>query len=140
MEFLGNNWLNLLYIQTIIGMKNLLLMLLIGIFAFSCKKSGPENQDPGVCGVNSVEELGWANALILNEGPCTVYSGAKLYAYTFNAEQVIYLRNPASSLYRCNQAVYNCSGISISDGWNAENWAAFETNRSNEKLLWEKTE
>lgn len=126
---------------TINGMKNLLPLLLIGILAFGCKKSGPESEEVSdACGASSVEELAWANALINNEGSCMVYAGTKLYAYTFNAESVIYLSNRASSLYRCNQVVYNCSGASISDGWNAENWAAFEANRRNEKLLWEKKE
>lgn len=121
--------------------KYLIIIFFISLFMSSCSKPNITEEDAiNACGVASFDQLAWAQTLISGKGPCQyIYKGATITMYDYKGEKVFYFENHASSLAICTQAVYNCSGTVIIQAFaEAKDWDDFETNRKNEKLLWEK--
>lgn len=119
-----------------------MIIIFISLCTFSCDKvnNAVESGAINACGVTSFDQLIWAQTLISGKGPCEfIYKGAKITMYDYKGEKVFYFENNASSLGVCTRTVYNCSGTTIIS-FLAERrvWDDFETNRRNEKLLWEK--
>jgi hypothetical protein len=109
---------------------------------FSCSEKGPENN----CGPTS-KALADISSLsnIVNSGKiagrptCTVYAGSQIYACRYQGETTYYLINAASSIASCVMIAYDCHGEELINwGSNESAWSAFETDRSDEEMLWEK--
>ncbi|HYK76774.1 MAG TPA: hypothetical protein VEV16_07345 [Daejeonella sp.] len=120
--------------------KYLTIIFLVSLSALSCDKVNVEADNINACGVTTFDELTWAQALISGQGPCQfLYKDASITMYDYKGEKVFYFENPASSVYVCTRAVYNCSGTIIIPAFaEAKDWDDFETKRKNERLLWRK--
>lgn len=116
--------------------KHYVFVVLIALF-FSCKT---EESPVPTCFVNSIEELTWFQDIKAGKSECTFHTGTRITLYTYKSEQVFYIDNGLSSLWVCNQLVYNCAGQNIAASWKEQDWVAFTAFREANagRLLWTK--
>jgi hypothetical protein len=70
---------------------------------------------------------------------CIVYSMARIYSCKYKGETTYYFTNLASSNSVCNAIVYDCRGDEIINrGTDEPSWTAFEAEKTDEELLWER--
>jgi len=70
---------------------------------------------------------------------CIVYSFASIHACKYKGETTYYFTNSASSNSVCVSIAYDCHGDEILNwGTDQASWTAFEAERTEEELLWEK--
>lgn len=79
------------------------------------------------------------NGLVAGRPNCTVYGGSRIYACKYNGEHTYYFVNSASSNSSCVMIAYDCQGEELINwGSNQAAWTAFEAERTDVELLWEK--
>ncbi|MBC8109794.1 MAG: hypothetical protein H7Y04_01900 [Verrucomicrobia bacterium] len=122
-------------------MKKLVLFLSFLLLSLgACQNdSNSEALPDNICGfTDPLQELPWHKNLTENKGNCLLYTGAKIYTYEYQNQQVFYLSNAAfTRMVTCIFVLYDCEGKDITPKTQQE-WADFEKNRKNELLLWEK--
>jgi hypothetical protein len=119
------------------------LLLIISILLVAgCSKEDPARQ----C-VEKSKALGEVSSLanivnndkIAGRPTCTVYSGAQISAAQYEGQTTYFLSNAASSTAVCGFIAYDCYGEElINRASNAEAWDAYERDRTDVELLWEK--
>jgi len=112
--------------------QSIFLLLLVTQIACNEKNISPEEcacgkQDP-------FNELSWVQTFIDNE-TCTIYTGAQLFAYRYNSEDVLYLSNGASSNSACTDFLFDCSGAIFDLEVVRED---FFSKRTDRRTLWTK--
>ena len=107
-----------------------------------CSEKDPDNGC--VQPANALEQIS-SLANIVNTGrvagrpSCIVYSFASIHACKYKGETTYYFTNSASSNSVCVLIAYDCRGEEILN-WRTDqpSWTAFEAERTDEELLWEK--
>ena len=120
------------------------LLVIVLAFAVITGCSDDHASDGCVQPKDALEDIS-SLANIVNSGriagrpSCMVYAFAKIYACKYKDETTYYLTNMASSNSVCNSIAYDCHGDEILNwGTDQASWTAFEAERTDEELLWEK--
>ncbi|HTN19159.1 MAG TPA: hypothetical protein VL125_01745 [Pelobium sp.] len=111
--------------------------MIICFFCLSCEKIGDANVLT-FCDSKSIDDLQWVQDIKEGKTQCTIYSGAVLTAFSSDNDNLFLLYNGASSLYSCNQMVYNCSGHIISSDWTIDDWNNFKLSHTKGTTIWQK--
>jgi hypothetical protein len=118
-----------------------LTIVLIVIFA-GCSSDDP---DKGCVPVKKALKKISALSDIVEKGvvagrpKCQVYTGAQIVACIYEGARVYYFANYASSNATCVALAYDCHGDELINwGDSQAEWSAFEKDRTEEELLWEK--
>jgi hypothetical protein len=117
----------------------LLLILTVGV---RCSEEGPENgcvpTSKALTDISSLSNI-VNSGKIAGRPTCTVYSMARIYACKYKGATTYYFVNSASSNSVCVMIAYDCQGEELVNwGSNQAAWTEFESERSEEELLWEK--
>jgi hypothetical protein len=120
----------------------LLIVILASIVLSGCSENDPGDNCIGPS--KALEDIS-SLANIVNSGrvagrpSCIVYAFAKIHACQYKGETTYYFTNSASSNSACVSIAYDCRGEEILNwGTDQASWTAFEAERSDEDLLWEK--
>jgi hypothetical protein len=122
-------------------MRVVLLTSLV-ILTASCSEENPERKciepSSALADISSLSNI-VNNGKVAGRPGCIVYSGAQIQSCQYESQTTYFFTNASSSEAVCGFIVYDCHGEEIINrGGNAEAWDAFERDRTDVELLWEK--
>jgi hypothetical protein len=111
-------------------------------FVAGCSEESPERRcvEPSnaLADISSLSNI-VNNGKVAGRPSCLVYSGAQIHSSQYNGQTTYSFANPLSSVDVCGFIAYDCHGEEIINrGGNSEDWDAFEQERTDVELLWEK--